>query len=167
MINVPKFYHYYLLSFSLAIVNLVVLLLVFRMRTATQLLGADDTWKGAPEKPKSAKQAQGTDGAATPATPAPEAVVSVPVVDAVAGLQELERGLAGEPVAPESTGTKMKAMLSDKRVYLLAGFLLLYVGMEVSTIEHASFRVQCSECSILNHGLTTGHYRRLDRVFCH
>jgi hypothetical protein len=136
--HVTRFYHFYIVSLCIAIVNLVCLFLVFRLKTTDQLVGSDASWKGNPDRAekKRMKKAEAEAEARRADGGQDGALRMVEPLDAVQGVEMMAHELVvaanGSSVEQEKTGTKMKQIFRDKRVYLLAFFLLCYVGTEVS-----------------------------------
>lgn len=85
-----RFYFYYLVSLGLTIVNNVWCILVYRFRTADQVLG--------PEPVEQVKNAEGE----------------------------------FEDLAEQTSGAKMKRIMSLPRTWAVAAHLLAYVGLEVT-----------------------------------
>jgi hypothetical protein len=88
-----KFYFYYLVSLGLTLINNVWCILVYRFRTADQVLG--------PEPPEQVKNEHGE----------------------------------FEAMAEQTSGEKMKRIMSLPRTWAVALHLLAYVGLEVTIGE--------------------------------
>jgi MFS family permease len=149
--HIHRFYHYYIVSLCLAISNFILLVFVFRFKRTEELVGGDGSWKGEmgrEEKKmlkREAKEREGQielqDGGGVQRN---EDGVNMEM--SVIGNPRLSKVEEGVPVISndENSGKKFKRILRDKRVYCLAVFLLLYVGLEVGgKLMFRSFNVLC------------------------
>lgn len=126
--RVPKVYLFFVVSVGLAIMTATLLIVVFKGRTIEQVVGSnmDDEPAVDPPAVEDPEKAGEVPDRSMELTATTDTVCETPTGESPAPSAEKERA------RPASSGNKMKQILRMPTVHLIAFYLLLYVGYEVT-----------------------------------